>query len=159
MSRWIDNSKANPFPDQWEKYVQATDGLDESEITNPDTLIEFARLKKALSYTESMVKLVDPELNSINALNNPNNQLTASFNSRSNAFTVRDRRICWNTLTLFSSGRGRAPKYLSTHNKKRFKRHDTLQSNPVPCHQARVISPYESWMPGLRGYRRVFFPH
>lgn len=85
MSRWIENYEASEFHKLWDSFKISVESFNGDEISDSNILFELARLKKIIVFIESYLKLIDPEINKINMLNEPFNQLV-NANSEFNAF-------------------------------------------------------------------------
>lgn len=70
MSRWIDKYNSSQFLLKWELFKKNVSEFDIDSISNDDILIDYARLKKAITYIDSILTLIDPELCRENILNN-----------------------------------------------------------------------------------------
>lgn len=84
MSRWIENYESNEFHTKWDNFKESVENYNIEEVTDSSTLVEFARLKKILVFIDSYLKLIDPEINKINILNDPLTHLNSAiseFNS------------------------------------------------------------------------------
>ncbi len=84
MSRWIENYESSEFHTKWGDFKESIENYKIEEITDSSTLVEFARLKKISVFIDSYLKLIDPEINKINVLNDPLahlNNAISEFNS------------------------------------------------------------------------------
>ncbi len=84
MSRWIENYESSEFHTKWGNFKESIENYNIEEITDSSTLVEFARLKKISVFIDSYLKLIDPEINKINVLNDPLahlNNAISEFNS------------------------------------------------------------------------------
>jgi hypothetical protein len=71
MSRWVDSYNENEFHTEWSALKESVESFNVEEIVDSSTLLELARLKKILVFIESYLKLIDPEINKLNILNEP----------------------------------------------------------------------------------------
>ena len=84
MSRWTENYESSEFHTKWGDFKESIENYNIEEITDSSTLVEFARLKKISVFIDSYLKLIDPEINKINVLNDPLahlNNAISEFNS------------------------------------------------------------------------------
>lgn len=86
MSRWIENYEASEFHTKWDNFKESVENYNIEEVTDSSTLVELARLKKILVFIDSYLKLIDPEINKINVLNDPLTHLNNAI-SEFNSFT------------------------------------------------------------------------
>lgn len=71
MSRWTEQYDAHAFHAEWDKLISKIDELNNMEIVDTDALAEVARLSKLTVYVDSLLKIIDPEVNSnLNAILN-----------------------------------------------------------------------------------------
>lgn len=79
MSRWMDNYNESDFHTQWNSFKESVENYNTEEIADSAILLELARLKKILVFIESYLKLIDPEINKINILNEPLTHLNSAI--------------------------------------------------------------------------------
>lgn len=79
MSRWMDNYNESDFHTKWNSFKESVENYNTEEIADSAILLELARLKKILVFIESYLKLIDPEINKINILNEPLTHLNSAI--------------------------------------------------------------------------------
>lgn len=79
MSRWIANYEESEFHTKWNSFKESVESYSVEEIADSNILLEVARLKKILVFIESYLKLIDPEINKINILNEPLSHLNSAI--------------------------------------------------------------------------------
>lgn len=79
MSRWLDNYNESEFHTKWNSFKESVENYNTEEIADSAILLELARLKKILVFIESYLKLIDPEINKINILNEPLTHLNSAI--------------------------------------------------------------------------------
>lgn len=84
MSRWVEQYNIHPFHTSWNQFEQIIDTVDEKKITDANALIEIARIKKVITYIESYLKIIDPELVQINYLQEAANNLAPCISEINN---------------------------------------------------------------------------
>lgn len=87
MSRWVESYETSEFHAKWTGFKEKVSSLSTEEIADSATLIEISRLRKVMSFIESYLKLIDPEINKINILNEPLAHLNNAI-SEFNAFAT-----------------------------------------------------------------------
>lgn len=114
MSRWVVSFQSHGFHSSWENLLKKIDLIDEKDITDKESLIELSRLKKVIEYIDKYLKLIDPDINITNFIQNLNNfnqyivNTTSELNNyNSNKSITYLQRAnnnidnCLNTLTSF----------------------------------------------------------
>ncbi len=90
MSRWIENYSQSEFHTRFISFQELVNSFNIEEVSDSGELFEISRLKKMIVFIESYLKLIEPELNKINFLNEPLSQINKSidefnlFNSNKN---------------------------------------------------------------------------
>lgn len=79
MSRWVENYEESEFHIKWNSFKESVENYNTEEIADSAILLELARLKKILVFIESYLKLIDPEINKINILNEPLTHLNSAI--------------------------------------------------------------------------------
>lgn len=111
MSRWTTSFNSDQFHASFEKLNKVLNLIDIKNITCDSTLQEIARIKKAIEYIDSYIKLIDPDINILNTLNNldryiinTTNELS-SFNLDKNTTHIQRANssidVCLNTIKNF----------------------------------------------------------
>ncbi|MBL0687702.1 MAG: hypothetical protein JJV94_07780 [Sulfurospirillum sp.] len=111
MSRWTTSFNSDQFHASFEKLNKVLNLIDIKNITCDSTLQEIARIKKAIEYIDSYIKLIDPDINILNTLNNldryiinTTNELS-SFKANKNIVYIQRANssidVCLNTIKNF----------------------------------------------------------
>lgn len=79
MSRWIESFETSEFHTKWSDFKESVENFNVEEIVDSSILLEFARLRKILVFIESYLKLIDPEINKLNILNEPLTHLNSAI--------------------------------------------------------------------------------
>lgn len=77
MSKWITQYEAHAFHAQWKQLKDKLDEISSDEIATEDAVFEVARLKKVVTYIDSYMKIIDPEIN-VNMTNVLNSMQTSA---------------------------------------------------------------------------------
>jgi len=88
MSKWVTNFESHTFHSSWEILQEQVNSIDKSLLIDNDILVEFARIKKVVEYIDKYIKLIDPDINITNFVQNLNNlnQYIANTTSEINQF-------------------------------------------------------------------------
>lgn len=81
MSRWLNSYAQNSFHNNWENFKNNYDEFDIKEITDTQIIDEYNRLGKVINFIDSYLKIIDPELNKENILNNLSSILNNAINN------------------------------------------------------------------------------